>query len=84
VFLVPSGFYLIRSQPLQLDFETPVPVPAVAEILEGRPLKIFLLKSPTEEPGWSWNPSGPTVVRDTIGVGAEDERPARIENVKGF
>ena len=84
VFLVPDGFYLIRPQSLQPDFEVAVPIPAVAEILEGRTLQIPLLKSPASETGWSWIPAGPAIVGDTIGVGAQDERPARIENVDGF
>jgi len=52
-FLVPGGFYLIRPQPLQPGFEVSVPLPAVAEILEGRTLQVPPLKSPAKHTGWS-------------------------------
>ena len=34
-FLVPDGFYFVRAQSLQPDSEGSVPIPAVAEILQG-------------------------------------------------
>ncbi|MFY9304605.1 MAG: SUMF1/EgtB/PvdO family nonheme iron enzyme, partial [Rhodoluna sp.] len=34
--------------------------------------------------GWCWIPPGPALIGDVLGVGAEDERPARIEQIDGF
>lgn len=59
-----------------------VAVPALAE--NACRLEIELVEPPTERDGWCWIPDGPTIFGDTLGIGAEDERPLKIVNVSGF
>lgn len=90
-FVVPSGFYSIivqqpgdansvEAKPTAIAF----PVPAISSILGSEPVKIEITEAPAPQSGWCWIPAGPAVVGDTLGVGAENERPARIEYVAAF
>jgi formylglycine-generating enzyme required for sulfatase activity len=90
-FVVPSGFYsiMVRQEKATDSIKNQqsaiaVPVPAISSILNSRPLKIEIVQPPETQTGWCWIPRGPSVVGDTLGVGAENERPARIENVAAF
>ncbi len=77
---VDSGFYLLRSD----DRSVQCPVPAIAPLVPNRRISIQVEPVPQPEPGWCWIPPGPAVIGDTLGVGREDERPARIVNLPGF
>jgi len=78
-----SGFYEIRWSAANHDSNmnsdshrdkqtaNSIPVPELAPI-------------PKPEPGWRWIPAGPAIIGDTLGVGREDERPARIVDVASF
>ncbi len=90
-FVVPSGIYSIsvhhtddansdEAQPPIIAF----PAPAISSILGSESLEIKISKPPEPESGWCWIPAGPAVIGDTIGVGAENERPAKIEYVAAF
>ena len=90
-FIVPSGFYLIQPKRAEeadsAQTEQPAigyPAPAIANVLNSTALKIEIGLRPDPQPGWCWIPAGPAIVGDTLGVGASNERPARIENVAGF
>lgn len=76
-----SGFYTVVQSNSELSR---YPVPALSGIVEEQPLKITLEPFPANESGWCWIPGGPTVMGDTLGVGREDERPARLVSVPGF
>ena len=76
-FVVPSGFYLVQA-------DIAFAAPAISGILDSQAIKIKICAAPKSQPGWCWIPAGPTVVGDTLGVGAENERPARITNVDAF
>jgi formylglycine-generating enzyme required for sulfatase activity len=78
-FNVPSGIYTIRT-----NSNSAFPAPAIARVLGDQSIQIQIRKFPASETGWCWIPSGPAVIGDTIGVGAEDERPARIIDVEAF
>jgi len=93
-FIVPSGFYLIQPIALKRAEETELaqteqpaigyPAPGIANVLNSTPLKIEIGLQPDPQPGWCWIPAVPAVVGDTLGVGASNERPARIEDLAGF
>jgi len=80
-----SGLFVIRSkdskQSKQSEFA--IPVPALAFSPDSK-ITIRVAQPPKPIQGWCWIPPGPAVVGDTLGVGREDERPARIEQVDGF
>ena len=61
------------------------PVPADAKLT--RSLKMTISQGNCPEylkNDWSYIPAGPAVVGDVIGLGREEERPARIVNVDAF
>ena len=78
-----SGFYWIQLQEPD-GTSAAVAVPAVNPFINGGTISIKLTSPPLSESGWCWIPGGPAIVGDTLGVGREDERPARIEHVDGF
>lgn len=77
---VDSGFYLLQSD----DRSVQCPVPAIAPFVPDNTIRIQVAPVPQPEPGWCWIPSGPAIVGDTLGVGREDERPARMVDLPGF
>ncbi len=91
LFVVPSGFYSVNVQRTEdtnsvgdRQFADAYPAPAISSILGSEPVKIEITEAPAPQSGWCWIPAGPAVVGDTLGVGAENERPARIEYVAAF
>ncbi len=61
------------------------PVPLLAAVVDGaRPLAIELGATHSPPPGFVFVPGGPTLVGDILGVGAPDERPARLADVAPF
>ena len=75
-----SGFYLLRSSDRSVQY----PVPAIAPFVPNNRLTIHIEPPPQLESGWCWIPPGPSIIGDTLGVGREDERPARIVDLPGF
>lgn len=58
------------------------PAPLVAEVLpKGKRLTINLVVQPQKQSGFVFVPGGPSLIGDVLGVGAADERPARIEEI---
>ena len=58
------------------------PAPLLEEVSSaGEKLQITLIELPEPQPGFVFVPPGPCLVGDVLGVGAVDERPARIEDV---
>ena len=91
LFVVPSGFYSVSMQ--QDDDTNSVgtrrpavafAAPAISSILGSEPLKVKITEAPADQPGWCWIPAGPAVIGDTLGVGAKNERPAKIVNLAAF
>ena len=74
-----SGIYQLKFGDKQ---QFCVAVPAIAEVT--RQLKIELREPPANRKGWCWIPSGPAIVGDTLGIGAEDERPLELVSIPGF
>jgi formylglycine-generating enzyme required for sulfatase activity len=74
---LPSGRYKIV-----LKDGTQLAVPAIQELTQK--LTVTTLPIPKPKAGWCWIPAGPAVIGDTLGIGAEDERPARTLEIPGF
>lgn len=90
--VVESGFYYIANyadrRPPNGVIEMAVPAwfdgldcPAESPVPE---LHITIKKPPLGDDHWRWIPDGPALVGDVLGIGQEDERPARIESIRGF
>lgn len=77
---LPSGFYTLGCDNNRIRF----PVPAIASMLGEQPISISIVEQPEPESHWCWIPPGPAIIGDTLGVGREDERPARVMDVPGF
>ncbi len=61
------------------------PVPLLSGVVaDGSHLVIRTLEPPETPAGFVHIPGGPTLIGDILGVGAVDERPARIEEVGAF
>jgi formylglycine-generating enzyme required for sulfatase activity len=61
------------------------PVPADARLTKSLEVTVSLQNVPENlREHWGFIPAGPAVVGDVIGLGRDEERPARIENVKPF
>lgn len=80
---VDSGFYMLRTIGTAAG-EVKVPVPAIAPFVPVDGLTVQIGSVPEPEPGWCWIPAGPAIIGDTLGVGREDERPAKIVELPGF
>ena len=80
-----SGLFVIRSKISEKSerLEIAIPVPALA-LDSSSKISIQVQHPPEPVDGWCWIPPGPAIVGDTLGVGREDERPARIVEVNGF
>ena len=78
-----SGFYMVQLE----DSKSKFPVPALSPFLASPTSSLPAIKLepfPETDQDWCWIPAGPTVIGDTIGVGREDERPAKIVDTEGF
>jgi formylglycine-generating enzyme required for sulfatase activity len=60
----------------------PLPLPRRARIAD--PLVVRVRTPPPEHPDWAFVPGGPALRGDVLGVGQEDERPARVLDVPAF
>lgn len=60
---------------------TTVNIPREAPMEGAAPAEAAPVPAPE---GHAWIPGGPALIGDVLGVGAEDERPARIVEVSGF
>ncbi|MEM7457640.1 MAG: SUMF1/EgtB/PvdO family nonheme iron enzyme [Planctomycetota bacterium] len=78
--LLPEGVYVLQCQANPAGYA----VPALAELSGDSPLAIQVRTEPASGDDWCWIPVGPAIVGDTLGIGAEDERPARLEYIDGF
>ncbi len=82
-----SGFYLVGIDGSHCMFPIPALIPFLTSDAthEGEhSLHVRLQTYPELEEKWAWIPRGYTVLGDTLGVGREDERPVRIEEIAGF
>jgi len=61
-----------------------VALPLHRSALRPQRMVITVKPDPSPDPGWCWVPPGPALIGDVLGVGQEDERPARIVDVAGF
>ena len=86
-----SGFYMVQSA----DGASSFPVPAIANLfssvgddasgsISNRSLTVPVKPFSDSQDNWCWIPGGPTIVGDTLGIGREDERPAKVIDVDGF
>ena len=61
------------------------PIPADSRFTKKLDMIVSLYNVPRDlREQWSYIPAGPAVVGDVIGLGRDEERPARIENVEAF
>ena len=60
----------------------PLPLPRRAVIAD--PLVVRVITPPPEHADWAHVPGGPALIGDVLGVGQEDERPARVLTVAPF
>jgi len=86
---LPSGIYSIccreESRNGNPRFTAHFALPALKELAQGNnSITVSLAAPPPRQIGWCWVPEGPALIGDILGVGAEDERPARIESVDSF
>lgn len=92
---VASGYYVLSTieregsdaehRENDVDRHLRWPVPADARF--GKTLKITAKRHTIPEEldeRWGLIPEGPTVVGDVIGLGRDEERPARVENTDAF
>ncbi|MAG54659.1 MAG: hypothetical protein CMJ83_00040 [Planctomycetes bacterium] len=83
------GHHWIDARSGTTRVRLPVPLPRRARLPDVLRLKVvapprLVLPIQTTADDWGWVPAGPALRGDVIGVGQEDERPARVENVSGF
>lgn len=79
-YRVPSGIYVVNNE----RYEIGVAVPAIAELLKDKKLRVRIKNPPRSEGDYVWIPSGPAIFGDTLGVGAEDERYVHIKSLRGY
>lgn len=79
---LPHGAYWVEARDGDIRVRLPLPLPRRAK----RPPVVVVRVEPPPPPedAWRWIPAGPALRGDVIGVGQEDERPARVEQVEGF
>ena len=76
------GAYWIEARHGAQVVRLPLPLPRRARLPEV--LVVPVSPPPPPEDGWCWIPAGPALRGDVIGIGQEDERPARVADVPGF
>lgn len=79
------GAYVVKVRSPQGAFALPAPLFANA-LPADRTLRLTVAPMPagTDDPEFAFVPAGPTVLGDTLGIGQEDERPARLVDVPAF
>ena len=61
-----------------------LPLPLSAAARRPDVVRVRVELPPAAAPGFVWIPPGPALIGDVLGVGQEDERPARVVDVPGF
>lgn len=79
-YRLPTGMYFVEST--NMKFAAPV---LNSRILKnGLVICVRKIHGPTTDKNWALIPAGPTVVGDTLGVGARDESPLRVIQLPAF
>jgi sulfatase modifying factor 1 len=79
-----SGAYVVHARGPHGEFALPAPLFANA-LPSDATLELRVAPPPTcADPEFAVVPAGPALVGDTLGIGQEDERPARIVEVAAF
>jgi formylglycine-generating enzyme required for sulfatase activity len=76
------GMYVVRAT--TGHGEVALPAPLLAAALPGRRLNLVVTTPPAVDAEFTFVPAGPALVGDALGIGQEDERPVRIEDVASF
>lgn len=84
-----AGAYVVHAATPNGALALAAPLHAVTrpEGMPAQPLTVRLEVPPPRagsEAGFAWIPAGPALIGDALGVGQEDERPARIVDVPAF
>lgn len=80
------GAYVVRARAADGTFALPAPLFA-AVLPADRTLRLAVIAPPAgaaADPEFAFVPAGPAVIGDTLGIGQEDERPARLVDVPAF
>jgi formylglycine-generating enzyme required for sulfatase activity len=80
-----AGTYVVRA--LTAHGPVTLPAPLLPSALPGGVLRVTIRTPPataSADPDFAFVPAGPAVIGDTLGIGQEDERPARIVDVPAF
>lgn len=79
---LPLGRWQVAAELDGRQWQVPLPLAKAA----ARPplVRLRIAPPPAARPGLVWIPPGPALVGDVLGVGQEDERPARVLDVAGF
>ena len=79
---LPLGRWELQASLGERVWHLPLPLPAAAQ----RPERVELTIAPPPPPqaGLAWIAPGPALRGDVLGVGQEDERPARVVDIPGF
>lgn len=79
-FALVPGAYVLRA-----DGAVSLPAPLFDVALPAdRALRITVRRPPPADGPFAWVPAGPALVGDALGIGQEDERPARVVDVPAF
>lgn len=81
---LPCGPWWIDAELDGQRWSLPLPLHRVAVRPPRLPVAVARPPAPLPLPGFVWIPAGPALVGDVLGVGQEDERPARIVDLPGF
>ena len=79
---LPLGRWQLEATLAGRTWPLPLPLPAAA--LRPAVVQLTVTSPPADRPGLAWIPAGPALIGDVLGVGQEDERPARVLTVPGF
>lgn len=76
------GIYVVEGRGRGEVLRWPLPLPRRA--LVPSTIRLRLELPPAPPPGFAFVPAGPALVGDVLGVGQEDERPARVVEIPAF
>lgn len=79
---LPQGVYWVEAR--HGDRVVRLPLPLHRRATRPEVLVVRVTPPPPPEDGWCWIPAGPALRGDVLGVGQEDERPARVTTVPAF
>ncbi len=81
-----AGAYVVYAATARGDVALAAPLLAEAAV-GATPLRVRIEAPPArarDDAEFAWIPAGPALIGDALGVGQEDERPARIRDVAAF